>query len=117
MNRQEQDRNLSSFLAAYDVPEIDAERREAFLARVVGIASVTPQGRTSGLGRTVFASRWMANVTALIVLTFLGYWSGGLVPSQAHPDRTTKSFFASAEGEAYLNNVVLGPSSWREVSL
>lgn len=117
MNTQKPDPELDALLRGYDVPDMAPASREALLDRIVGFASASPHPppfRFPFAGRRL--SAWVPDATALAALALFGFWIGtGTIGSsilQTAAERQTASI-----DEAYYNEIVFGPTSWKEVSL
>jgi len=99
------DDGLADWLAAYRV----ADANVALLDRIVAVAASTPQRLKWGFGS------WWEEAATLAALALLGFWIGNAsLPPLA---KNTAMRPAYSAGAVYLDKIIFGPKSWREVNL
>ena len=113
--KQEQDHDLHRLLAAYEVDDMSPASQKALLDTIVAAARLEPQCPASAI-RRFFASGLPSNAAALVVIALLGFWIGTGSAKTASTG-TALAEKAASSGEEYLNKVVFGPKSWKEVRL
>ncbi len=112
---QKQDRDLEEALACYRVPDMGGASRAALLERIVAAAGETPQQPCAAPRFGVPA--WGASAALLVIVAVSGFWIGGGVSRPASSYRTIAAYEADSSADRYLNQMIFGSKSWREVSL
>jgi hypothetical protein len=118
MKQREQDHDLAPWLDAYTVDDIDPRSRDALLDRIVAAALAPPRQTPKPFFVRFFqAGGIMADVAAMAAAAFIGFWAGTgtLVPTASQ--KTTVIQQADNSGSTYLENMVFGVTSWKEIQL
>jgi|GEM_PF-5963964 hypothetical protein len=115
--RQKQDHEVDSWLAHYEVADPDDSSRKALLDKIVAAASLLPQDRPQPFLSRLKAEEWVQDAAALAAVAVLGFWIGSGSFGMAASKPISVPSEVSSISSTYLNRIIFGPKSWKEVSL
>ncbi len=115
MKPQEQDRELASWLDAYEVEEIDPHSRDALLERIALEAASLQRPRSFAL-RLFRSEGWFADAAAMAAAALIGFWIG-IAPVQSVSTRSETLQASDSSDTKYVERMVFGATSWKEVKL
>ncbi|MDD3371745.1 MAG: hypothetical protein PHE27_07990 [Alphaproteobacteria bacterium] len=115
--KQDPDLDLELRLADYRIADLAASERQALLDKIMDAAPVptAPAPTRPSVTLRGWRKGWTLDAAAFAAVALLGFWVG-TAPSQTVLLSGTAQTMASTS-QGYMNEIVFGPTSWKEVSL
>ena len=113
---REQDREMKAWLDNYSIADMDPTAHNALLDRIVANASACPRSMPKTFSLRSWMTQGLANAAALAALAVFGFWIGEGSSGPRTATTVSEATVLSSDA-AYFDKIVLGPNSWKEVSL
>jgi anti-sigma-K factor RskA len=113
---QNSDSELDALLATYKLAEANPD----LLSKIVAQAAITPQKKKSIFAwpQLQFLSDviWRWEAAAFAALALLGFWIGAASFASLET-RIVQPSSSSSSDAAYINTIIFGPTTWKEVTI